>query len=92
VVFSNPCFSSRVDILEHDGGFRRTVAMTDQKKDRWSDNVSTTQQLLQEAETSDNTWPLEIVNNYEVKNEETDDHLVFVATGIFTSILAVFYS
>jgi hypothetical protein len=58
VIISNLYFSCRVDIMEADREFRQSVAASDRTHDQWSDNITSTQRLLQIAETEECKWPL----------------------------------
>jgi hypothetical protein len=60
--------------MEADREYRQSVAASDRTNERLSDNFTSTQRLLQKAETEGCKWPLEMNYEYEVKDDELGDH------------------
>jgi hypothetical protein len=78
IVFSNPAFSSRNSIMEHDGGLTKTVAEVDYEKRKSNNSThSTTQALLKEAEDQLFTWPFIMPPTAEVIEFTDDDVIVY---------------
>jgi hypothetical protein len=74
LVFSNPGFSSRVDIMEQGTVGQRSVADVDSES---PSRIHETQQLLEQAKVLKLYYPLQLPSGYEVYEEMVDDVICY---------------